>query len=611
MMPPSSTKVALRRREMIDALLGTGYADVVLRGGKVVDVLTREIYPADVALRNEYILLVGDCSELVGPRTEAVDISGKFVTPGLIDPHMHFESSMLTPTEFSRLSLPHGTTTIFADPHEIANVLGVDGVRAMIEDARALPNRVLFCVPPLVPDLPGFETPGATIDSTNVVDLLDEPLVCGLGEMQGFSNIDSVYEQDGSLVDDLLASVAACKKRGKSVEGNAPSLFGRQLAAHNVLCGGHASCHETVTKEECIAKLRGGYTVFMREGSTQRNMAECIRVVTEDGLDSGHLCFCTDDLVAADLLSSGHIDEIIRRAVALGLDPVEAVQMATINPASHFGYADTFGAIAPGRAADLCVVGDLGAIDVQMVYAGGRLVAVDGELVCDLPHRSFPATAKDTVICGKVTPDQLALQAHGRHARVRAVGIIENQNLTESFEDTLPVVDGCVSPNVESDTVPFCVIGRHANSAGHIGRAFVHGLGIKRGAIAQTIGHDTHNLLVCGTDFDDMAFATNRMVETGGGISLVRDGRVVGELTLPIAGLMTDELDGRELADKVAGLERIATRELGVTLPSPFMHLSFLTLATSPRWKLTDMGLLDVENGCILDAIEGDDDDGR
>lgn len=600
----SETKKAIRRRRMIDALIGGyGAADVVLSGGTVVDVLTRELYEADVALKDEFIMLVGDCTGVIGPKTEVVDVSGMFVTPGLIDPHMHFESSMLTPTEFSRLSIPRGTTTVFADPHEIGNVLGVGGIKAMIEDARDLPNRVLFCVPPLVPDLPGLETPGELVGSENLGPLLRDPLVCGLGEMQGFSNVGPVYENESSVLDDLLASVAECKRLGKSVEGNAPGLPPSHLAAHNILCGGHASCHETVTKQECSDKLRAGYTVFMREGSTQRNLEECIRVVTEDGMDSSHLCFCTDDMVAADLISTGHIDEIARRAVALGVDPVEALQMATINPATHFGYADSFGAIAPGRAADVCVMGSLADIDVRLVYAAGRLAAVDGELVIDLPRRSFPRETKNTVHCGEISPNSLEVHASGSRAKVRAIGVIRDQNLTDAVEVDLPVAGGVVQPNLSQDVVPFCAVERHGRSEGRVGKSFVRGFGLKCGAIAQTIGHDTHNLLVCGATFEDMALACNRVRELGGGIACVRSGSVVGELALPVAGLMTDEMDGAELASAVSCLESVARDELGVTLPSPFMHLSFLSLATSPAWKLTDMGVVDVDAGCVLDTV--------
>lgn len=602
-MELSEGKKALRRRRMIDALMGSGSADVVLSGGSVVDVLTREIYPADVALKDEFVLYVGDCSELIGPKTQVFNVSGLYVTPGLIDAHMHFESSMLTETEFSRLSIPHGTTTVFADPHEVGNVLGVDGMRAMADEARILPNRVFLCVPPLVPDLPGLETSGADVGSWNLGGLLDDDVVCGLGEMQGFSCVGPVYEHDSSVLDDMLVSVAEAKGRHKSVEGNAPGLTGRELAAHNVLCGGHASCHETTTKAECAEKLRCGYTVFIREGSTQRNLSECIRVVTEDGLDSQHLCLCTDDMVAKDLMESGHIDEILRRVVAAGVDPVEAIQMATINPATHYGRADELGALAPGRAADVCVMGSLAKMDVRLVFVAGKLAARDGELTLDLGSYRYPESVRSSVRRGHVCGEDLAIASSARTERVRAVGVVPEQNLTKAVEAELRVERGVIVPSVDDDVLAFDSIERHGRSNGRIGRAFVHGMTLSRGAIAQTIGHDTHNLIVCGASYEDMAVAANRVIDLGGGIAMACAGRVVGELALPVAGLMTDELAGPEVASRISELEGTCASELGCSLPSPFMHLSFLTLSTSPDWKLSDRGIIDVNSGSLLDTL--------
>ncbi|MDD3260794.1 MAG: adenine deaminase C-terminal domain-containing protein [Oscillospiraceae bacterium] len=601
-MDMSEEKKAIRRRRMIDTLLGGGSADLVFHGGNVIDVLTREIYPADVAVKDEFILYVGDCSFLTGQKTTVVDVEGKFLSPGFIDAHMHFESSMLTPTEFSRLSLPTGTTTVFADPHEIGNVLGVDGIVEMIKEARTLPNRVLFTVPALVPDLPGLETPGREINSQNIEGLLDDSLVCGLGEMQGFSNVKPVYAYASSLLDDMLISVLESKKRGKSVEGNAPGLSDAELAAHNILCGGHASCHETVTKEECAEKLRCGYTVFMREGSTQKNMKECIRVITEDGMDSRHLAFATDDMVAEDLLTAGHIDEILRRAVACGVDPVEAIQMATINPAEHYGKKE-IGALSPGCAADICVISDLAAMRVDEVYVAGKTAAKDGKLLLDLPRWKYPDTVKNTMKCPRVSVQQLQVPSGHSSERVRVIKVIPEQNLTDALEAELPVQDGFLVPSTQQDVLPLLSIERHGRSSGRIAHGFVQGMGLKAGAIAQSIAHDTHNLLVCGANYIDMKMAADRVIAMGGGIALVKNGRVAGDLSLPIGGLMTDALTGAEVAEKIRLLNEIAKTELGCTLPSPFMHLSFLSLATSPKWKLTDKGIVDVASGKILPVL--------
>ena len=601
-MDISPEKKLLRYRKMIDALMSeTEFADLILSGGYIINVITREIYRGDLAVRNEFILMMGDCSPVKGPDTKIIDVTGKCLSPGFIDSHMHFESSMLTVTEFSKLSLVSGSTTLFADPHEIGNVLGAQGMRAMIDEARLLPNRVLFTVPCLVPDVPGLETPGAEVTSENIASLLEDPLVQGIGEMQGFSNTGPVYAHAPELIDDLLTSVFYAKKLGKTVEGNAPSLSGKDLAAHLLVCGGEASCHETTTKEECIEKLRNGCTVFMREGSTQRNMAECIRAVTEEGLDSRKLVLVSDDMAAEDLLRCGHMNDLIRRTVAQGIDPVEAIQMATINPAYHFGRKD-IGVLAPGKAADICVISDLKEITVDMVFAGGRLAAQKGRLLLDIPTYTYPESVKHSMKRKKLKAADLPLPASGNTQKVRAIQIIPDQNLTGCAEAVLPVKDGAVQPDTQQDILPFLSVERHGKSC-RIGRTFVHGMGLKQGAVAQSIAHDTHNLLVCGADYADMLVAANRVIAMGGGIALVKDSKVMGELPLPVGGLITDEMTGEEVSALLTALHETARTELGCTLHMPFMHLSFLSLVTSPQWKLSDYGLVDAETYEIIPTV--------
>lgn len=593
---------SLRARKMLDALLGNECADLVLRGGKIINVVTREIYPGDVAVKDEFILMMGDCSSVTGETTEIVDVTGKYLCPGLIDSHMHFESSMLTVTEFSRLSIPGGTTTLYADPHEIGNVLGTDGILAMIKEAERLPNRVLFTVPALAPDVPGLETAGCEIDSGSLDSMLSHPLVQGLGEMQGFSNAGPVYRNLQPLLDDLLVSVLKAKRFGKTVEGNAPALSGPELAAHIVLCGGKTSCHETTGKSECAEKLRNGVTVFMREGSTQKNMAECIRVVTEDGMDSRNLVLATDDMVAEDLLGGGHMDEVVRRTIRCGVDPVEAIQMATINAATHFGRGD-IGVLAPGKAADICVVGDLMNMRVDLVVLGGRVAAREGKLLLDLPRYRYPDTVKKSMKCAHVRLKDLAVPSTGTSERVRAIVVIPDQNLTGCAEAVLSVRDGAVAPDPAQDILPLISIERHGKN-GNIGKAFVKGMGIQSGAIAQSVAHDTHNLLVCGASLEDMVIAANRVMAMGGGIAVVQDGKVLGDLPLEVAGLMTDSLTGQEVGGRIAHLHELAKTRLKCAVHSPFMHLSFLSLSTSPKWKISDKGLMDTENYQIIPAVE-------
>lgn len=586
---------------MLDALLGNESADLLLRGGSIINVLTREIYRGDIAVKGEFILLMGDCSSVTGENTKIIDVTGKYLCPGFIDSHMHFESSMLTVTEFSRLSIPTGTTTLFADPHEIGNVLGVEGVKAMIDEAASLPNRVLFTVPALVPDVPGLETAGKEIGSENMEELLSNPLVQGLGEMQGFSNVRPVYKNLNPLLDDLLVSVESAKKHGKTVEGNAPSLFGTELAAHSILCGGEISCHETTEYRECAEKLRNGVTVFMREGSTQRNMKECIRVVTQDGMDSRKLVLVTDDMVAEDLLSTGHMNEVIRRTIAEGVDPVEAIQMATINAAWHFGRKD-IGVLAPGKAADICVLGDLLNMRVDRVILNGEVAAENGKLLLDLPRYTYPETVKHSVRCKRVKEENLKIAYSKSSARVRAIEIIPDQNLTGCAEATLPVKDGFIEPDTRQDILPFLSIERHGKSS-RIGKTFVKGLGLTCGAIAQSVAHDTHNLLVCGADYGDMVIAANRVMAMGGGIAAVKDGKVLSDLPLPVAGLMTDEYTGEEVCERIKKLHEAAANGLSCKLHAPYMHLSFLSLTTSPKWKLSDRGLVDAETYEIIPTV--------
>lgn len=590
-----------RYRRMIDTLMGGGFADLVLKGGQIINVITREIYEGDVAIQDDYILMAGDCKKLIGPKTRVMEMRGKFISPGFIDSHMHFESSMLTVSEFERLSLPSGTTTLIADPHEIANVAGNDGMFAMIEEAETLPGRVLFTVPCLTPDVPGLETAGAEINSGDMEKLMSEKLVKGIGEMQGFSNVRPVYEHTPELLDDLLKSSFTAEQVHKTVEGNAPSLFGAELAAHIIVCGGETSCHETTTKEECVEKLRQGVTVFMREGSTQKNMSECIKAVTEEGLDSRRLVLATDDMVAEDLINKGHMNEIIKRVISRGVDPVEAIQMATINAATHYGLRDT-GVIAPGKAADLAIISDLRTMKVDIVLLSGEVVAQNSRLSIDIPHYSYPKSVKNTVKRKRVSAAELAVASSKSSETVRGIVIVPDQNLTETFTDSLSVNSGFVEPAPEKDVLPLIVAERHGKT-GDIGKTFVKGLGLKSGAIALSVAHDTHNIIACGANYDDLAMAVNRVIALSGGIAMIKDGKVVGDLPLPVAGLITDELSGPAVCKRLKELHSTAKQELGCTLHAPFMHLSFLSLVTSPKYKITDKGLVDVEKYEVVSTL--------
>lgn len=595
-------KQAMEYKELIDTLMSDKHhADIILHGGNVVNVLTREIYKADIAIKGKYILLVGNCEKLIGENTTVVDVCGKYLSPGFIDSHMHFESSMLTVTEFSRLSIPSGTTTLIADPHEIGNALGPVGMKAMADEASFVPNHVRFVVPSLTPDCPSLETAGVDVNSKDMEDLLNYKNIIGIGELQGFSNATHVYRNTPEIITDLLASTTYAKSIGKVVDGNAPELFGAELAAHIICSGGKCSCHETTTKEECVEKLRQGVYVFMREGSTQKNMGECIRAITEEGLDSRRCILATDDMVAEDLEKLGHMNEIVKRTIKEGINPVEAIQMVTINPASYFGLDDR-GVLSPSKMADIAVINDLDEMYVEAVFIEGELVAVEGELLVDLPKYIYPNSVKNSLKREKLVKDDLEIKSNERKVIVRAIKAIPDQNLTETLEEEATVKNGVVQADVGNDLLYIACVERYGRN-NNIGKAFVKGFGLKKGAFAESVAHDTHNITVVGTNIDDMIVAVNKVIEMGGGIAIANNGRVLEELRLPVGGLITDELTGSEVSEKIASLEHTVSNNLGGSIHAPFMHLSFLALSTSPKWKITDKGLIDVNNFEILNPV--------
>ena len=596
-------KLLSERQKAVDVLMDSQqYADVVLKRGQVVNVISREIYEADVAICGEIILMVGDCSSLIGDKTKVYDMTGKYLSPGFIDSHMHFESAMLTITEFSRLSIPTGTTCLVSDPHEIGNVMGPAGIKAMCDEAAVMPQHVHSRVPALTPDSPGLETAGYDITSKDIPEMLEYPSVSGIGETQGISAAKYVYQHNPGVFRDTIVSTVYARSNGYSVDGNAPELFGKDLAAHIIADGTEVSCHETTTKEEAMEKLRYGVYMLMREGSTQRNMPECIRAITEEGLDSRRAILATDDMLAEDIAKTGHMNDIIRRTIKRGVDPVVAIQMATINAAAWQGF-DDIGVLAPGKLADIAVIdGKLEDMNISEVFLKGKLVSKDGKLLIDLPPYSYPDHVKHSVNRSPITSQDLMVPcATQEKVKVRCIGLILDQNLTDAVEAEMNVTDGYVQPSLEKDLLPIAVVGRHGQS--DIGTTFVKGFKMKYGAIAETVSHDTHNIIVMGTNYEDMAAAVNRIIELQGGLVLVKEDKVIGELSLRIGGLMTDELSADELTNQMSFLTRLAQEELKCEAHAPFMHLAFLSLTTSPKWKITDKGVVDAVNYCVIPTI--------
>jgi adenine deaminase len=549
-------------------------ADFVLRNGQVVNVFSSEVHPADVAVADGVIVGVGRGY----PARETVDLDGRFLSPGWIDAHVHIESSMVTPRQFARAVVPKGVTTVVTDPHEIANVCGVPGIRFMLDDARDVPFTMLVNASSCVPAT-HMETSGAALSADDLATLKSLPGVLGLAEVMNFPG---VVKGD----DAVLAKLEAYADRVR--DGHAPGLTGKPLNAYAAT--GISSDHECTTVEEAGEKLRLGLTIFLREATNAHNLKTLIPLVTPD--NERRFCLCTDDRQPADLLDQGSIDHLIRMAIAEGVHPVTAIRMCTLNVAEHFRLHDR-GAIAPGRRADLVVFADLQSPRAKRVYVEGRLVARDGRPLdtgFTAPTApTAPAAVRNTV---HVDLSRVDLGILSLGPRVRVIGAIENQLITEHLVLEPTRENGHVVADPARDLLKMAVIERHRGT-GNVGKGLVRGVGLKRGAIAGTVAHDHHNLVVIGADDRSMLTAARAVAQAGGGLAAAEGDRVLALLPLPIAGLMSDQ----PIEQVRAGVDQLlrAARELGSPLHDPFMAMSFLALEVIPKLKLTDLGLVDVE----------------
>ncbi|MDX6730756.1 MAG: adenine deaminase [Baekduia sp.] len=560
--------------ERIRVARGADEADLLLRGGRVVNVFTHEIVDTSVAVHGDRIVGLGD-----RPAREVVDLEGAYVCPGLIDAHVHIEISMLPPHRFADAVLPHGVTSVVCDPHEIANVLGLTGVRYMLDVSEGLDLSVLVMAPSCVPTS-AMETSGAALGADDLAALAEHPRVLGLAEMMNFPGVLA-----GS--DDVLDKLRGFA--GRPLDGYVPGLTGPDLQAY--VAAGISSDHESVTAGEAREKLRLGMTVFLREASNARNLVDLLPAVDEH--TARRCAFATDDRVPGELLRDGSIDALVRLAVREGLDPVTAITMATLNPAEHYGLRDR-GAVAPGRRADLLVTSDLRALPVELVVAGGRIVARDGRRLRD--SVAAPATLPKTF--DVAWPANLRLPARGRRARV--IGIVEDQLLTTSHVEAARVEDGVAVADPDRDLLRLSVIERH-RATGNVGMGFVRGFGLRRGAMASSVANDCHNLVVVAADDDDGLIAARAVADMGGGIAVVAGGELQAALALPIAGLMADR-PPEVVADELDAVTA-AVRELGCAVPAPFMAMSFLALPVIPHLKLTDRGLVDVDAFAFTDVF--------
>jgi adenine deaminase len=565
-------------RELSAVCMGRSPAELVIRNGRLVDVHTREILDgADVAIARGRVAMFGEVTHTIGPETETIDAEGAYLVPGLIDTHLHIESVMVTVTRFAEAVLPHGTTTAFIDNHEMANVFGLEGMRWMLEEGRGLPLKVYLAVPSCVPALPGFEDAGASLGPEEIREALGWEGAAGLGEMM---NMPGVIEGDQAV----HAAIAATLECGKPITGHW-SLAGwndHRLQAY--AAAGVDSCHETTSREDALAKLRAGMWVQFREGSTFRDVAALAPVLTEDGVDSRHCLLVTDDVLPDTIAADGHMDRVVRRAVEEGIDPLVAIQMATVNGAEYFNLRHDLGSIAPGRLADILFVEDLEDFRPHRVLADGR---EPGEF----PAYEYPPEAYGSIrLAHPLTAADLRVEAAADSARVRAIGVASGSVTTGHLLVELPVDGGEVQPSVELDVAKAASIERHGGP-GTIGLGFVKGLGLRRGAVASTVAHDSHNVLVAGMSAADMVFAVERLVEAGGGMIAVADGAVLALVSLPIAGLISDR-PVTELAAETRALNE-AYRELGSPIESPTMIFSFLSLGVIPALRLTNRGLVD------------------
>lgn len=574
---------------LIAIAAGREAADLVVRGGQWVNVHSREVLPGhDIAVADGRIAYVGpDASHCIGPQTEVIEAEGRFMIPGLCDGHMHIESGMLTPAEFAAAVIPHGTTTMFTDPHEIANVLGLAGVRMMHDEAQMQPVNIFTQMPSCAPSAPGLETTGFEITADDVAEAMQWPGIIGLGEMMNFPGVIAGDRK-------MLSELSVTQRAGKTIGGHyaSPDL-GHAFSAY--VAGGAADDHEGTSEADAIARVRQGMRAMLRLGSAWYDVESQITAITEKGLDPRNFILCTDDCHSGTLVNEGHMNRVVRHAIACGCEPLVALQMATINTATHFGLERDLGSLTPGRRADIILTSDLRALPIELVIARGRTVAMDGKLLVECPHYDWPEAARATVRLGKaLEPADFAIAAPegANTVTAKVIGVVENQAPTKALTAELAVVDGFVPADEAKGVAQIALVERHRGT-GKVVNGFVSGFGYTgRMAIGSTVAHDSHHMIVVGTDAEMMAAAANRLGEIGGGITVWKDGAEIAQVPLPIAGLMSDS-PAVEVAAK-AGRMVEAMAECGCTLNNAYMQHSLLALVVIPELRISDLGLVDV-----------------
>jgi adenine deaminase len=573
---------------LVDVAMGRKAADLVILNGRWVNVHSGEIIPeTDVAILGSRIAYVGsDAGHTIGEATEVIEAAGRYLVPGLCDAHMHVESGMITVTEFARAVIPHGTTSMFIDPHEIANVLGLQGVRLMHDEAATLPVNVYVQMPSCVPSAPGLETPNASIGPEEVAEAMTWPGIIGLGEMMNFP---------GVITNDpkMHAEMAETMKAGKIIGGHyaSPDLG---PPFHAYVAGGPADDHEGTRLEDGIARVRQGMKAMLRLGSAWHDVASQVKAVTERGLDSRNFILCTDDSHSGTLVHDGHMNRVVRHAIDQGVSPVTAIQMATLNTAEHFGLEKDIGSITPGRYADVILSSDLATLPIDTVILAGHVAAQDGRLLVSLPSYSYPKFVTNSVKLRRHlrSTDFDVPAPDSRSAGVRVIGVIENQAPTRALTMTLPANEGVLQLNPGQDVAHLALADRHTGS-GKVVNGFVAGFGFDAPcAVASTIAHDCHHMVIAGTSKSDMAAAANRLGDVGGGVAVFKKGQQIALVELPIAGLMSNER-ADVVAAKAARMVE-AFKECGCQLNNAYMQLSLLALVVIPELRISDLGIVDV-----------------
>jgi len=594
-------QISTRTRGLVDVAMGREKADLVIRNGQWICVQSGEILPGtDIAVLKDRIAYVGeDASHTIGENTKIIDADGKYLVPGLLDAHMHVESGMVTITEFVRAVAPRGTTGMFIDPHEIANVFGLKGVQIMADEAKTQPIHVWVQVPSCVPSAPGLETPGASIGPEDVVEAMGWERIIGLGEMMNFPG---VYSSDSNMHDEMAATRAA----GGVIGGHyaAPDLG---IPFHGYAAGGPEDDHEGTTKEDAVARVRQGMKSMLRYGSAWLDVEAQVKAITEEGLDSRHFILCTDDSHSETLVNDGHMDRVVRHTIGLGVDPLTVLQMATINTAEHFGVARDMGQIAPGRYADILLVPDLMDFNPEKVIAKGQILAEKGKWIQDLPQTTYPDWVTKSINMKRpLTPDDFRLVVEGDFKSdsviAHVIGVLEGQAPTQHLKVPVKIANNEIQIAGKKDLAKIALVERHQATGGVV-VGLVSGFELEgRCAIGTTVAHDSHHMIVVGTDEELMAQAANQLAEMNGGQVVIKDGEIIGQVSLPIAGLMSNkraDLVAEEAATVLKGFQAC-----GCTIVNPNMQLSLLALVVIPSLRISDLGLVDVETFSLIPIIE-------